>query len=91
MSSFRIDGELRLKELPPEKQGAVSSIKITKNGTEVKLHDKLKALEFLAKYTGLTDRKTTTVTQNNLLEMLAACREGVNFDSIPELNGEWQP
>lgn len=48
-----IDGELRLKELPPEKQGAVSSIKITKNGTEVKLHDKLKALEFLAKYTGL--------------------------------------
>lgn len=52
-----IDGELRLKELPPEKQGAVSSIKITKNGTEVKLHDKLKALEFLAKYTGLTDHK----------------------------------
>lgn len=80
-----IDGELRLKELPPEKQGAVSSIKITKNGTEVKLHDKLKALEFLAKYTGLTDHKANT--ENNLFEMIDACGKSANFDDIPELNG----
>ena len=86
-----IDGELRLKELPPEKQGAVSSIKITKNGTEVKLHDKLKALEFLAKYTGLTDHKANTETQNNLFEMIDACGKSANFDDIPELNGDWQP
>lgn len=65
--------------------------KITKNGTEVKLHDKLKALEFLAKYTGLTDHKANTETQNNLFEMIDACGKSANFDDIPELNGDWQP
>lgn len=85
------DGELRLKEMPSEIQGAVSSIKVTKNGTEIKLHDKLKALEFLAKYTGLTDKKNCSPVENNLLEALAACREGIDFASeIPELREQLQ-
>ena len=85
------DGELRLKEMPAEMQGAVSGIKVTKNGVEIKLHDKLKALEFLAKYTGLTDKKNCTPVENNLLEALAACREGIDFASeIPELREQLQ-
>lgn len=80
-----IDGELRLKELPPEKQGAVSSIKITKNGTEVKLHDKLKALEFLAKYTGLTEQTSERERYNNFFEAIRAAGKEVDLSAIPEL------
>ena len=80
-----VDGELRLKELPPEKQGAVSSIKITKNGTEIKLHDKLKALEFLAKYTGLTEQTSERERCTNFFEAIRAAGKEVDLSAIPEL------
>lgn len=85
------DGELRLKEMPSEIQGAVSSIKVTKNGTEIKLHDKLKALEFLAKYTGLTDKKGEPPVENNLFEAIDAMGKEIDFISeIPELKEQLQ-
>ena len=80
-----IDGKLRLKEMPSEIQGAVSSIKVTKNGIEIKLHDKLKALEFLAKYMGLADKKSIEPTENNLFEAIDSLGE-VDLSTIPELN-----
>ena len=85
------DGELRLKEMPSEIQGAVSSIKVTKNGTEIKLHDKLKALEFLAKYTGLADKKGEPPVENNLFEAIDAMGKEIDFISeIPELKEQLQ-
>ena len=79
------DGELRLKEMPVEMQCAVSGIKVTKNGVEIKLHDKLKALEFLAKYTGLADQKGGNTVDNNFFEAIRSAGKEVDLSAIPEL------
>lgn len=84
------DGELRLKEMPSEIQGAVSSIKVTKNGTEIKLHDKLKALEFLAKYTGLTEQNSGDSADNNFFEAIRSAGKDADLSSIPELREQLQ-
>lgn len=44
-------------ELDEEKKKAISSIKTTKFGINVRTHDKMKALEMLSKYVGLLDNK----------------------------------
>lgn len=79
------DGELRLKEMPTEMQGAVSGIKVTKNGVEIKLHDKLKALEFLAKYTGLAGQKGSNTIANNFFEAVRSAGMKLSLEGIPEL------
>lgn len=80
-----VDGELRLREMPTEMQGAVSGIKVTKNGVEIKLHDKLKALEFLAKYTGLADKKGGNSIDNNFFEAIRSAGMKLSLEGIPEL------
>ena len=42
-------------ELPDNVDSAISSIRETKHGVEIKLHDKQKALEALSKYVGLSN------------------------------------
>lgn len=43
------------EDLPPEKKAAIAGIKAGVRGIEVKLHDKVKALELLGKYLGTFD------------------------------------
>ncbi len=75
-------------DLPEDKAAALASIKQTANGIEVKLHDKLRALELLGKALGLFDnnRDTPTETTNNLFEaILESAGEELSTDDIPEI------
>ena len=47
-------------ELDPVKQGALAGIKQSTSGIEVKLYDKLKALELLMRHMGMLREKTET-------------------------------
>ena len=54
------DGEVRVKDsrlLSEAQRAAIAGIKDTGKGVEIKLHDKQKALELLAKYLGLFDQE----------------------------------
>lgn len=78
-------------EVAPEKLPAVAGIKEGMYGTEIKLHDKVKALELLGKYLGLFDGMTTADAQkeNNLFDAItAATREEIDPDEIPEIQSE---
>ena len=54
------DGQVCITEsgcLDHRRRAAIAGIKDTGKGIEIKLHDKQKALELLAKYLGLWDKK----------------------------------
>lgn len=72
-------------ELPPEKLPAIAGIKANQYGVEVKLHDKVKALEQLGKYLGLFDSAAEQgQSENNLFDAINSCgKEG--FDDLPEI------
>jgi len=44
---------LELDKIPPDKRGAIASIKQGANGIDVKLNDKVKALELLGRHLGM--------------------------------------
>ncbi len=44
---------LELDKIPPDKRGAIASIKQGANGIEVRLNDKVKALELLGRHLGM--------------------------------------
>ncbi len=73
------DGVVRVTEsaeLTPGQRAAIASIKDTGKAVELKLHDKQKALELLAKYTGLFDRpEPEQVLRVELAEALAPLAE----------------
>ena len=72
-------------EIPKEKLPAIAGIKENQYGIEVKLHDKVKALELLGKYLGVFDRNGMQAqSENNLFEAINSCGE-VKFDDLPEL------
>lgn len=72
-------------DLPPEKLPAIASIKANQYGVEVKLHDKVKALELLGKYLGTFDGAVTQEqTENNLFEAIESVGEE-GFDDLPEI------
>lgn len=71
--------------LPPEKLAAIACIKSGRNGIEIRLHDKVKALELLGKYLGTFDGGSAQgKTENNLFDAINACGEE-GFDDLPEL------
>jgi phage terminase small subunit len=47
----------RLRKLPLEVQYSIKGIKWTKNGPEIVMHDKLKAIELIGKYLGIFSDK----------------------------------
>lgn len=51
------------EELTESQKAAVVSIKETQNGTEIRLADKLKALELIGKHLGMFDRNTNGIDQ----------------------------
>ena len=72
-------------ELPPEKLPAIAGIKANQYGVEVKLHDKVKALELLGKYLGTFDGgPAQEQTENNLFEAIDSIGEE-GFDDLPEI------
>lgn len=78
-------------ELPEDKAAALAGIKQGTNGIEVKLHDKVRALELLGKAVGVFDsgRDTSTEATNNLFEaIMESAQEGLETDDIPEIEQE---
>ena len=72
-------------KIPPEKLAAIAGVKMTANGVEVKLHDKVRALEMLGKYLGLFDGSGgQEKSDNNLFEAINGCSEE-GFNEIPEI------
>lgn len=71
--------------LTREQQRAISAIKDGKYGVELRLHDKLSALEQLGKHLGLFDGKggQKGAGENNLLEAIRDMEE-IDTDDLPE-------
>lgn len=58
-------------EMPEDKIGAIAGIKEGQNGTEIKLNDKVKALELLSRHLGMfNDKISVTGTISNPFEGL---------------------
>lgn len=81
-------------EVPEEKKKAVASIKEGQYGTEVKLHDKVRALELLGKHLGVFDANNgpTNEQENNIFEVIEeSTREEIDTDAIPEIEPPAKP
>ena len=74
-------------DLPEDKAAALASIKQTANGIDVKLHDKVRALELLGKAAGMFDsREMPPETGNNLFDAIVeSAGEEFDTDDIPEI------
>ena len=86
--------DIRLITLPEEKRKAIASIKEGQYGTEVKVHDKVKALELLAKHLGMFDSKNggSEAPENNIFEVIdQSTREEIGTDEIPEIEHPAKP
>ena len=72
-------------ELAPEKLPAIAGIKANQYGVEVKLHDKVKALELLGKYLGTFEGGATQEqSENNLFEAVDSIGEE-DLNDLPEV------
>jgi phage terminase small subunit len=74
-------------DLPEDKAAALASIKQTANGIDVKLHDKVRALELLGKAVGMFDnREAPSDADNNLFDSIVeSAGEELSTDDIPEI------
>lgn len=82
------------EELPEDKRKAVASIKEGQYGTEIKTHDKVRALEMLGKHLGLFDSKTggAEPEENNIFEVIdQSTREEIDTSEIPEIEPQAKP
>lgn len=82
-------------QMPKEKLGAIAGIKYSANGlgVEIKLHDKPRALEMLAKYLGLFDTaKTPDTAENNIFDVInQATGEELDTSAISEIEPPAKP
>lgn len=74
-------------DLPEDKAAALAGIKQGANGIELKLHDKLRALELLGKAVGMFDSREAPVTaENNLFEVIAeSAKEVLPTNDLSEI------
>ena len=84
------EGELTIRAtdtLSKADQAAIASVERSSTGIKLKFYDKMKALELLGKYMGMFDGSSgEQEKENTLLEaILAATREEVELDDIPEI------
>ena len=76
-------------DLPAGKAAALAGIKQGANGIEVRLHDKVRALELLGKAVGVFDNTVTPAQESNLFEaIIESAGEGLETDEIPEIKQE---
>lgn len=76
-------------QIPKEKLPAVAGIKYSRvMGVEIKLHDKVRALEMLGKHLGLFDNRGAgaEVEENNIFEIIDQSTRGeLDISAIPEI------
>jgi phage terminase small subunit len=72
--------------LTEEQRIAIAGVKETQFGVEVKMHDKIRALEMIGKHLGIFDAKSNenSEKQNNLLQAIQASEE-ITTDDLPEV------
>jgi len=61
-------------KIPKEKRAAIAGIKEGRSGVEVKLADKLKALELLGRHLGLFDGSGADTKPNGIMEAIAEAK-----------------
>jgi len=74
--------------LPDDKKKAIASIKEGQYGTEVKLYDKVRALEMLGRHLGMFDNHGAGADpeENNIFEVIdQSTREELDTSEIPEI------
>jgi len=78
------------KDLPDDKAAALAGIKQTAHGIDIKLHDKVRALELLGKAVGLFDGNAAPPAQeNNLFDaIVGTVEEDIDTDDLPEFEQE---
>ena len=81
--------------MPKEKLPAIAGIKYSQVGSvEIKLHDKVKALELLGKHLGVFDdrRGAEDATENNIFDVIdQSTREELDTSDIPEIEPTAKP
>lgn len=71
-----------------DKLPAIASIKYNQLGVEIKLHDKVRALELLGKHLGVFDSRgaASDTEENNIFEVIdQSTREELDTSEIPEI------
>ena len=83
------DDKLQLKDpesMKPVHGAAIASVEKTSGGWKIKFYDKLKALELLGGYLGMSGAEGKTEEKNNLLEaILSSTQEALDTSDIQEL------
>lgn len=77
-----------------EKLPAIAGIKYSQNGIEIKLHDKVRALELLGKHLGVfaTGGRAAAQEDNNIFEVIdQSTREEIDTNAIPEIEPPAEP
>ncbi len=81
-------------QVSKEKLPAIAGIKYSQNGIEIKLHDKVRALELLGKHLGVfaTGGGAAAQEDNNIFEVIdQSTREEIDTDAIPEIEPPAEP
>ena len=98
-ASVNANGLIAIKatsQVPKEKLPAIAGIKYTNHGmgVEIKLHDKVRALELLGKHLGVFDRQQggTDPQENNIFDVInRSTREELDTSAIPEIEPPAKP
>ena len=81
-------------EVPKNKLPAIAGIKYSQLGIEIKLHDKVRALELLGKHLGVfaTGGSAAAAEENNIFEVIEqSTREEIDTNEIPEIEPSAEP
>ena len=88
-AEIALDGTVRLiptEQLSGQQRAAVLGIRETRDGVEIKLADKVRALELLGKHLGLfSPGASTNKTESNLFERIAEVTAEEGDYGIPEV------
>lgn len=98
-ASVNANGLIAIKatsQVPKEKLPAIAGIKYTNRGmgVEIKLHDKVRALELLGKHLGVFDRQQggTDPQENNIFDVInQSTRKELDTSAIPEIEPPAKP
>ena len=81
-------------QVSKEKLPAIAGIKYSQNGIEIKLHDKVRALELLGKHLGVfaTGGGAATQEDNNIFEVIdQSTQEEIDTNGISEIEPPAEP